>query len=251
MALPLGYPNAIMKMRKTAAALAIFVGLAPATALGQSSIVSQVAGDKAATERLHFGLTFGLSCGKLSGMDAERFGGFSLGLAATIRLTARLSLVAEVVPFSRRGAASIPFATTGDPDLDPYFADPTKSALVLDYIDIPVLVKYRVGRFDVGAGAFAGFLNKATERFRADLETGTAVEYTKDVTEDYRDVDYGFVLEGSWTITRPRRGMGLILHVRYQAGLTDIPRESSWLAVLVPAVRASSLRLFLSFPFVL
>lgn len=238
-------------MKKSVATLILLLGLAPAAALAQSSVVSQIAGDKAATERLHFGLTFGLSCSKLTGIEAERFGGFSLGLAATIRLAGRLSLVAEVVPFSRRGAASIPFATTGDADLDPYFADPTTSALVLDYIDIPVLVKYRVGRFGVGAGAFAGFLNKATERFRTDLETGTAVEYTKDVTEAYRDVDFGFVLEGSWTIARPRRGMGLILHVRWQAGLTDILRDRSELAVLVPAVRASSLRLFLSFPFVL
>lgn len=240
-----------MNAKKIVAALALLAGLAPAAARAQSSIVSQIAGDEAATEKLHFSLNFGLNCATLAGAGAERLGGPSVGLAATVRLNGRLSLVPEVTLLSRKGVTAIPFFTTGDPELDPYFADPAKSALVLDYVDIPVQIRYRLGRFNVGGGPFVAFLSKATERFRAEPETGGELLYTADVTGEFRKTDYGLVLEASWAITRPRRGAGLIFHVRWQAGLPDLLRDTgSHLAVLSPTLRNRVLQIYLSFPFV-
>lgn len=227
-------------------ALALAIGLAPAPAQAQSSIVSQIAGDKAATEKLYFGLKFGLNATTLKGMDAEKLGGSNLGLQATIRLSDRLSLVPEIAPVSQRGVTAIPFTTTGDPALDPYFADPKRSALVLNYTDIPVVVQYRLGRFHLGAGAFVGFLMSASERFRAELEAGEELLHTRDVSADYRDMDYGLVFEGSWTITKPRGGTGLVFHVRVQKGLADILADPA----ATGAVRSSILQIFLSFPFI-
>jgi hypothetical protein len=147
---------------------------------------------------------------------------------------------------SRRGVTKVPFVTTGDPALDPYFADPARSALVLDYIDVPVVLLYRLGRFHVGAGAFVGSLGSASERFVAELETGEELKHTRDVIEDYRKLNYGLVLEASWTITKPRHGEGLVFHVRYMGGLADIVKDPA-----VPgSVRTSGLQFFLTFPFI-
>lgn len=243
---------------KKAAALGLFLVLwiSAGPARGQSSIVGQIAGDKAASDKLHFGLSSGVTCSRLRGTGVgDRLGGFSLGLGAVVRLTDRLALAPEVVFVSRKGLTEIPFLGTGDPALDPYFDELTKSALVLDYLDVPVVLRYRLGRFHVGGGAFVGFLSKATERYRAELETGEELKHARDVTSAFREANYGFILEAAWTITKPRRGAGLVFHVRYLGGLSDIYRTDPevFLDVLGPErrpLRTSGLQVFLSFPFI-
>ena len=246
-------------MKRTVAALALFIGVIPAPAVSQSSIVSQVAGDAVASEKLYFSLKFGLNFAYLTRAEAgaERTGGFNGGLSATIRLTDRLSLVPEITLFSRKGIATIPFLSTGDPALDPFFADLQSSELALSYTDIPVLVAYRLGRFHVGAGPYVGFLSSAVERFRAELPLegdprATELSFEREVTDRYKTTDLGLVIEASWTITKPRRGMGLVFHIRYQGGLTNVLREYSGpLAVLPPGpYRNSVIQAYFSFPFV-
>lgn len=240
-------------MKRTIAALAVVMGIFPAPAVPQSSIISQIAGDKVATEKLYFSLKFGLNFAYLTGTsDRGRTGGFNFGLSATIKLTDRLSLVPEFTPFSRKGISKIPFGTTGDPALDAAFADPASAELALEYIDIPVLAMYRLGRFHLGAGPFVGFLSGATERYRADLASGQELRYTRSVSDRYRNTDYGLVVEASWTITKPRRGMGLVFHLRYQRGLADVLRPYTGpLDVLPPGpFRNSVIQAYLSFPFV-
>jgi hypothetical protein len=236
-------------MKKAAAALGLLLvlGILAGPVLAQSSIVGQIAGDKAASDKLNFGLKFGVSCSQLRGLGyGDRLGGFMLGLLANIKLADKLTLAPELTLFSRKGLTEIPFITTGDPALDPYFAEPTKSALVLDYVEIPVRVMARLGRFELGGGPFAGFLSGASERFRAETATGEELLRTRDVTAAYANLNYGFVLEAAWIITKPRGGEGLVFHIRYQAGLADIVKDPA-----VPgAVRTSGLQVFLSFPFI-
>jgi len=239
-------------MKRTAAALALLVGLVPLPALAQSSIIGQIAGDKAASEKLHFSLLFGMNVAHLAGAaDAERSGGFNVGLSATIKLTGRLSVSPEISPFSRKGVATIPFDTTGDPALDPYFAAPAASSLTLTYTDVPVIIRYGLGRVHLGAGPYAGFLTQAKERFRAVLADGEDLRYSREVTRLYKKTDLGLVLEAAWMVAKPRRGMGLIVHLRYQAGFADVLGN----AVLEdpaahPRGRNSVIQLYLSFPFV-
>src|SRR5512143_2583094 len=110
-------------MKRMLVACAILCGAAAGPALAQSSIIAQIAGEKVASPKLYFSLKFGLNIAYLSGsVDTGRTGGFNAGLAATIRLTDRLSLVPEITPFSAKGVSGIPFDTTGDASLDPYFA---------------------------------------------------------------------------------------------------------------------------------
>jgi hypothetical protein len=236
-------------MKKAVAALALGIALVPAMAAAQSSLVSQIVGDQAATEKLYFSLKAGIGCTRLTGAgeDRERLGGPNLGLFANIRIARRLWLVPEVDPVSRRGLTNIPFRPTGDPALDLYFDPPDKSALVLNYVDVPLLVRYGLtGRIHVAAGPFVGFLMSASERFRSETETGEAVSYKTEVTGAYRSKDFGFVVEASVVVTKPRRGTGLVFHVRYQGGLTDLVKDPG----ASGAVRTSVLQVFVSFPFI-
>lgn len=235
-------------MKRTLAALVLLVVLAPLTARAQSSIVAQIAGDKAATEKLYFSLKLGLNFSYLTGSpeEAGRTGGFNVGLSATIRLNDKLSLVPEITPFFRRGISGIPFDTTGDPALDPAFEDPSASELALDYVDVPILLKCRMGRFEIGAGPYLGVLISAKESFRSELETGETVSFSREVTDQYNKTDFGLVVEGSWTVAKPRRGVGLVIHGRYEHGFVDVLRT----AAPSGALRNSVWHFYVSFPFV-
>jgi hypothetical protein len=240
-------------MKRIWAALALAVALLPLAARAQSSIVAQIAGDKAATEKLYFSLKFGVNFSHLTGspIDPEeigRTGNFNVGLTATVRLTDKLSLVPEVTPFSRRGLSGIPLDTTGDPALDALFAAPgMSSALALDYLVAPVLLTYRLGRFSVGAGPCVGVLMSAKESFRTELETGEAVRFSRAVKDSYKKTDFGLVFEGAWTVTKPRRGLGLVLHGRYEHGFAGVLRTPGPSGPL----RNSVWHFYVSFPFVL
>ena len=235
-------------MKRTFAALALFLALVPAAARGQSSIIAQIAGDKAATPKLFFSLKFGLNFSHLTADDDLRHtGGVSFGLSATIRLGDRFSLVPEITPFLRRGVSDVPLGTTGDPGLDPFFADLASSELALDYLDIPILVTYRLGRLHLGAGPYVALLSTAREIFRSVPATGESLRFSRDVASQYKKTDAGLAVEASWTIAKPRRGMGLIFHVRYEAGFLNVraaPTASG-------SGRNSVIQVFLSFPFVL
>ncbi len=233
-------------MKKSALALSLFLSIAGAAG-AQSSLVSQIAGDKAATEKLYFSLKLGMSCGTLKGTeDTERLGGPNVGLFATIRLSDKLSLVPEVDPVSRKGVTSIPFLTTGDPALDVFFLDEPKTALIVHYVDIPVQLKYRLGgRLAFGAGSFVGLRTTATERYKGTVIDDDDLVFRRDVTPEFAALDYGLVFEASVVVTKPRRGEGLVAHVRYQAGMADIVRSTA-----SAAVRTSVIQFFLSFPFI-
>jgi hypothetical protein len=240
-------------MKRTLAALALVIALVPATALPQSSVISQIAGDKAATESLYFSLALCLNISYLNGSGVDgRTGGFNAGLSATVRLTDRLSVSPGVTLFSRKGISKIPFFPMGDPALDPFFSDPDRADLALGYLDIPVIVTYRLGRFHLGAGPFIGLLGSATEKYRVTLESGETLRFTRDVKWAFRSLDGGLVFEGSWTVTKPRRGMGLVFHFRYQAGLTNIRRDYSGPLDVLPGgpMRNSVFQVFVSFPFI-
>lgn len=237
-------------MRKAPVILMVLAGLAAAApARAQSSLPAQIGGPTLATEKFYFSLKVGLDFSYLVGLPepAQRSGGFNVGLTATIKLNDRLSIVPEITPFFRKGIAGIAFTPTGDPEIDADFAEPTASELRLEYIDLPVLVTYRFGRINVGAGPYAGLLVSATERFRVDLESeGEALRYQRDVSDQYKSTDFGLIAEASWTVTKPRRGVGLVLGGRYAHGLTDV------LATPSPsgALHNSVWHFYASFPFV-
>lgn len=243
-------------MKRMLVACAVLCGVATGPARAQSSIVAQIAGDKVASPKLYFSLKFGLNLSYLSGaVDTGRSGGFNAGLAATIRLTDRLALVPEITPFSSQGVSGIPFVPTGDAVLDPYFADLESSELALSYTSVPVLVIYRLGRLGLGAGPYLGFLSTAKEIFVAPGPgplaggpgTGPDLKFTRRVTTSYRSTDFGLAFEAAWTIAKPRRGMGLVLHCRYLAGLVDVLKTPSPSGPL----RNSVIQAYISFPFVL
>ena len=244
----LGYPTVLMK--RTIAALALVIGMFPAPAVAQSSIISQIAGDKVATEKLYFSLKFGLNVAYLTGTtDTGRTGGFNVGISATIRLTDRLSLVPEITPFSRKGVSKIPFGTTGDPALDASFADPAASELALEYIDIPVLVNYRLGRIHLGAGPFVSFLGDATERFPGRPRDGRGAAFHArghgQVQEDGLRPCPRSVLDDH----QAAAGDGPRLPFPLPAGPDRRPPGTGPLAVPGP-VRNSVIQAYLSFPFV-
>jgi len=233
-------------MKRALIVLSLLLLAAAGRAAGQSSPPGEAPAAKPPQNKYAVRLRLGITCGQLTGLDyGDRYGGLNVGLGGAIRLGRKISIFPELVPVARKGISEIPFVTTGDPALDPYFAEPSSAVLAIDYMEVPVPVMYRAGRFHLGAGPFFGFLSAVTERFRAHLETGEELKYDRDVTADYHDFNFGIVLEAVWVISRSRGRDDLMLHLRYQRGLAEVLRDPA-----SAAVRTSNFQLSLSFPFI-
>jgi hypothetical protein len=211
-------------LRRTALLLAPLF-LAPATARAQGAILVAIFGEQVATEHFHFGLRLGATVAEQTGIDgsAPRMD-FNFGMTANIKLSDRLTLVPEFGPFSRKGVADYPLGPTGDPDLDSLRADPDRSHLSTNYIDLPILLRLRVTKdWSVGAGPQYSILTGAHEVVRSSVTPGTGLR--TDVKDQLPGEDWAVVGDVAWTLERAVGAKDLRLHLRYTHGLSDVAPE--------------------------
>jgi len=225
-------------------ALLLTASVAPVQ--GQAALLVLIFGDKVATENFHFGLKGGLNFANLSGIDdtgTKR--GFNFGLLANIKLSERWSVVPEFAPLSQKGAKDIPYVLSGLPPVDGVINPPDESQMNLNYLDLPVVVQYRIGdRLTLGTGpAFAILLsssNQFTRRFREEDQ----LVYTESSQIDWNWLDVGWSGEVRFTLIDPSQGTGVILHGRYTKGFSDIIKDNP-----ADPITNSNFQIFVSVPF--
>ena len=199
--------------------------LAAAPAHAQGAILVAIFGERVATENFHFGLRLGATVAEQTGIDgsAPRLD-FNFGMTANIKLSDRLSLVPEFGPFSRKGVADYPLGPTGDAHVDSLRADPERSHLSTNYIDIPILLRVRVAKdWSIGAGPQYSILTGAHEVVRSSVAPGTGLR--TDVKEELPGEDWAVVGDVAWTLERALGAKDLRLHLRYTHGLADVRPE--------------------------
>jgi|SRR6478736_5555560 len=209
-------------MLRRTALLLVTALLAPATARAQGAILVAIFGERVATERFHFGLRLGATVAEQTGIDgsAPRMD-FNFGMTANIKLSDRFSLVPEFGPFSRKGVADYPLQPTGDADLDSLRVDPERSHLSTNYIDIPILLRFRVAKdWSIGAGPQYSILTGAHEVVRSSVAPGTGLR--TDVEEELPGEDWAVIGDVAWTLERAMGNKDLRLHLRYTHGLSDV-----------------------------
>lgn len=155
------------------------------------------AGTLSAQEFVEFGAKAGVNFASLSGDDSEGLDGvtsFHLGLVAEFQLTESFSIQPEVL-YSGLGAS----ASDGD------------SKITLDYVTIPVMLKYYVvDGFSLEAGPQVAFNVVAESDFEGESEE---LEFVK-------STDFGAGLGAGYELP-----MGLFFQARYVFGLGDIIDE--------------------------
>ncbi|UCE42052.1 MAG: PorT family protein [Candidatus Aminicenantes bacterium] len=227
--------------------LLILVLFSVQMAHSQAALLVLLLGDKVASENFYFSIKAGGNFASLSGIDdTKTYSGFNFGLLATIKINEKFSLVPEFAPLSPKGAKNIPLRPTGNSSLDALLQNSPNTVRALNYIDIPVVAKYHVNeRLSVGAGPYLSILTSATDVFKAEVFNQDDLSFEDNIKPDLRSLDYGVVFEASISLSNARGGKGLVIHTRYQMGLSDILKDNPG-----DSIKNSAFQVFVSFPFI-
>jgi hypothetical protein len=160
---------------------AALLGILPVQAARGQALLVLLFGDKFASEQVQGGIKFDVVGTTLSGLSgAARLRSWDLGGFIEVKLSDRFSIQPEFTFKSPAGAADLPFAPTGVPDVDSAFAGATNVAVArtLGYVTIPILLKLRAGRFTLGLGPQLGYIVRAEDRYTGTVSRDDDLSYT-------------------------------------------------------------------------
>ena len=160
---------------------AALLGMLPLHAARGQALLVLLFGDKFASENVQGGIKFDVVATTLAGLSgAARLRSWDLGGFIEVKLSDRFSIQPEFTFKSPAGAADLPFAPTGVPDVDSAFAGAmgVSIARTLGYVTIPILFKLRAGRFAVGVGPQIGYIVRAEDRYTGTVSRANDLAYT-------------------------------------------------------------------------
>lgn len=235
------------KMKRILFSFLLIVTFSSGLVKGQAALLVLIFGEKAATENFHFSLKAGVNYSIISNIEeGKNRTGFTFGLVNNIKLTEKFSLLPEFIALSPRGAQDIPTLSTGIPELDELLGNPEFTDRKLNYIDIPVLVKYHISkRWSISAGPQISFLVSATDIYRSSPIDGLTLKSELDIKDAFNNIDLAAVLDLTFVVSEPVNGKGFNLFARYGWGFMDILKENDG-----DAYRNSTLQFGATFPFV-
>lgn len=197
-------------------------------AKGQAALLVLIFGEKAATENFYFSLKIGAGYSMITNVeDGKDRLGANFGLINNIRINDRLYFTPEFVPLAPRGVKDVPILTTGDPNLDALLVDPSSTDRKLNYIDIPVLLRYHITeKIRISAGPQISFLTGATDIYYSEPLDGTVLHTEIDIKENLKPIDFGAVIDISYLFSKPHGGKGMALYLRYNRGFIDMIKDN-------------------------
>lgn len=233
-------------MRKVCFTFGMILVLSQAV-YSQAAILVLIFGDKVASEHFYFSLKAGANITDISNIEAQKKNiGFNFGLVANIKLSERWYLIPEFAPFSAKGNRDVPIMSTGDPELDTLLVNPDKTKRKLKYIDVPIILRYKVAdRFYLGAGPQIAFLTSATDTYLSTPIDDNRLIYEKDIKSKLNSLDYGMVFDAMYSVSNLLGGKGLDFHLRYYWGMADILKDNSG-----SALNNHVFHITVSFPFI-
>lgn len=168
-----------------------------------------------AQEFFNFGVKGGVNFANLTGdeadeIDAEMKTGFHLGVFAEIMISDKFGIQPEVLYSSQGATSDVAFIYeefSGNVDVD----------IKLDYISVPVLLKYFVAPgFSLEAGPQFSFLSKS--EIEVEFQGETETEDMKDDTESF---DLGAAVGVGYGLPQ-----GFLVQARYVMGFSDVYTDS-------------------------
>jgi hypothetical protein len=234
-------------MRKLSIAAFLLLILGSGAVSGQAALLVLIFGEKAASEHFYFSLKAGVNYSMIHETESgDNRWGLNFGLVNNIRLSDRFYLTPEFLALSPRGMKNAPILTTGNPNLDSLLQDPSSVDRKLSYIDVPVLLKMKLGkRWSVSAGPQFSFLTGATDTYKSSPVNNTVLTTEIDIRDRASHFDVAACIDVTFVVSEAIAGKGMNLYLRYSKGFIDLFKED-------PAKRytQSTLQFGASFPFI-
>ena len=211
-------------MKKILLLASAFLVLHTGIARGQAALLVLIFGEKAASENFYFSLKVGVNYSIINGIeDGSNRWGPNFGLVNNIRLNERFFLTPEFLALSPRGVKDVPVLTTGSPELDDLLQDVSSTDRKLSYLDIPVLLKMKLGkRWSVSAGPQFSFLTGATDIYKSSPINGSILTTEVEIKDAIAKMDVGATLNFTYMVSKAIGGKGMNLFVRFTQGFVDL-----------------------------
>jgi len=234
-------------MKKFLYILFLLLFLSSGVAKGQAALLVLIFGEKAASENFYFSLKVGASYSMITNVEeGKNRPGANFGLINNIKLTDRLFLTPEFLPLAPRGVKDVTILTTGDPNLDELLVNPSSTDRKLNYIDVPVLLRYHLTeRFRVSGGPQISFLTGASDIYYSEPIDDAVLTTELDIKESISSIDIGGVIDLSYMFSKPHGGKGMVLYLRYNLGFMDMVKNNTG-----DPRRNSSIQFGAAFPFI-
>lgn len=234
-------------MKKIGFAFLFLLTLSSGVAKGQAALLVLIFGEKVASENFYFSLKIGMNYSMITGYDEGKNRlGVNFGLINNIRLNDKLYLTPEFLPLSSKGVSDVPVETTGNEELDILLQNVESTDRKLSYLDLPVLLKYRItDRLSIAAGPQFSFLIGGTDIYYSANIEDVVLTAELNIRDYVRTFDMGGVIDLSYMVAKPINGKGVNIFLRYNLGFMDIRKNISG-----DPVRNSTIQLGASFPFI-
>jgi len=186
-------------------------------------LISLLLGDKLNSDKLEFGIDGGLSRSNLNGIDGTKgLNNFHLGFYFDFKLNNHWYLNTGVRVKSNAGATNLEIYQVGDSELDTVLVEGHVTRKI-GYFYVPVHAKYRFAKQFYGMAGFqVGLRNKAKDLFYNTIYEKDDVEYTYDIGDEVKRLDFGF----SGGFGYKFKGTGMNLGITYYYGIVDIMKSN-------------------------
>jgi hypothetical protein len=116
----------------------------------------------------------------------------------------------------------------------------------LNYIDVPVLVQYKLSeKIFASAGPQISFLTSATQVAAGNIPAGTTVDIKEKMKSNFSSTYFSFPIEAGYHVSDARKGKGMDVKIRYAIGLSNMIAAPNY-----GSSNGSTFQVFLSFPFI-
>jgi hypothetical protein len=236
-----------MKIKRLSFILGMILLLSTGAAKGQAALLVLIFGERAATENFHFSLKLGVNYSIIQGYDEGNNGwNLNFGLVNNIKLSEKLTLTPEFIALSPRSVRNVPVLTTGDLHLDNLLVQVESTDRKLHYIDIPVLLKYKLtDRFSISVGPQLSILTGAVDTYKSTPQEEVVLITELNIKSALNPIDAGAVLDLHYTVVQPVGGKGVNLYIRYCKGFIGLLKDDNG-----PRYTTSLIQFGATFPFV-
>ena len=184
-------------------------------------------GDKLSTETFQMGINASLSASNINGLNNTDYRiSWAFGAFGEIRLNDDWFLHFNLTVKTPGGAKNVEGFEDLLPEIDTLTSDITISR-TLNYITLPVFIKYRLGAVKIGVGAQIGYLTSASDVYEGYTYRGDDLSMVRDIRDKLNHWDAGVTGIIDYFFAPAENMRSLRLSLTYYYGLTDMLKDNT------------------------
>ncbi len=184
-------------------------------------------GDKLSTETFQMGINGSLSASNINGIDNTNYRiSWAFGAFGEIRLSDDLFLHFNLTIKTPGGAKNVGPLVPVPPEVDTLLTA-FKVTRSLNYITLPIFLKYKIGSVKLGVGAQLGYLTSADDTYESTTPMGNDLTVVTNIRDNLNHWDAGVTGIIDYFFSPEKNMRSLRLSLTYYYGLTDMLKDNT------------------------